>query len=280
MIGLLRDWLLDPAALLFLVSIAVGLVIIAVCKKRLSSLSEPQAGRGGQSTSTKAGLFSVGTAVAVAIWFVAYGLATAPIIVNPLVNQLENLYASDEQCAPGSHVVLLSGGVDSRARSANDFERMSPATFVRATQASRIVAKEVDSKLIVSGGLMSKVPEARVIARYLTSLGVSEERLILESASKSTYENAVNVAAILSAEKVNGHVRLITSAMHMHRAVKSFEMALKGSDIVICPVSVDFKGLKALQRHGWVPQITSQNKFDLLLHELIALLAYQLKGWI
>lgn len=280
MFGLLRDWLLDPAALLFLASIALGLVLIATSKKRLRTLSTDQSDEQDPLPSKKTGIFSVRTTAVAVIWLVGYQLVTAPIFVNPMVNQLEKLYVSDEQCAPSSHIVLLSGGVDSRVQTVGNFERMSPATFVRATEASRIIAKEPDAKLIVSGGATYSIPEAQVIAHYLTSLGIPEDRLILESTSRNTYENAVNVSAILAEEDVEGPIRLVSSAMHMHRAYKSFELALNDTGITICPISVDFKGLAKLQLYGWVPQMSSLIKFDHMLHELVALLMYRLKGWI
>ncbi|MFT6303174.1 MAG: uncharacterized SAM-binding protein YcdF (DUF218 family) [Pseudomonadales bacterium] len=280
MFGLLRDWLLDPAALLFLASIALGLVLIVTSQKRLRTLSTQQSDGKRQLPIKITGIFSVRTTLFVVIWLVGYALVTAPILVNPMVNLLERLYLSNDQCAPSSHVVLLSGGVGSRAQTVDSIELMSPATFVRATEASRIIAKEPDAKLIVSGGVMYRIPEAEVIARYLTSLGVPEENLILESKSRNTYENAVNVATMLATEDVQGPVRLVTSAMHMHRAFKSFELALSGTDISICPISVDFKGLPDLQLYGWMPQMTALIKFDHMLHELVALLMYRLKGWI
>jgi hypothetical protein len=174
MFGLLRDWLLDPAALLFLASIALGLVLIATSKKRLRTVSNQQSEGQDRLPVKKTGLFSVRTTVVALIWLVGYELVSAPIFVNPMVNQLEKLYASEKQCAPSSHVVLLSGGVDSRARTVSSFERMSPATFVRASEASRIIINEPNAKLIVSGGVLYRIAEAEVIAHYLTSLGVPE----------------------------------------------------------------------------------------------------------
>ena len=280
MFGLIRDWLLDPAALLFLASIALGLLLIFRSKKRLNALSREQGGESGQLAHGKTGRFTVRTTLVILVWIVAYELVAAPILVNPMVNQLEKLYVLDEPCAAGSHVVVLSGGVDSRARSVDSFERMTPATFVRATEASRIIAKEPDTKLIVSGGALYRVAEAEVIAQYLTTLGVPEKNLILESESRNTHENAVNVAAILASQDVQGPVRLVSSAMHMHRAYKSFELALSGTDISVCPISVDFMGLPNLQLYGFMPQMTSLVKFDHLLHELVALFLYRQKGWI
>lgn len=280
MFGLLRDWLLDPAAMLFLASIALGLVLIVTFKKRIRAVSNQQSDGQSRLPAKKTGLFSVRTTLIALIWLVGYELVSAPIFVNPMVNQLEKLYVSEKRCAPSSHVVLLSGGVDSRARSDASIERMSPATFVRATEASKIIINEPNAKLIVSGGVLYRIAEAEVIAHYLTSLGVPEESLILESQSRNTYENAVRVAAILVDEDVQGPIRLVSSALHMHRAFKSFELALKGSGIDICPVSVDFMGLPNLQLYGWIPQMTSLAKFDHLLHEVVALLMYRLKGWI
>ena len=281
MFGLLRDWLLDPAALLFLASIALGLVLIATSKKRLRAISTKQGEGQGLPAGQKASIFSVKTTVVAVIWLVSYELVTAPIFVNPMVNKLENLQGRYEPCPAGSsHIVLLSGGVDSRLETVDNFERMKPATFVRATHASKILSEEPNTRAIVSGGTLYRISEAAVIGNYLTTLGVPEERLILETQSRNTYENATNVAAILAEEDVRGPILLVTSAMHMHRAVKSFELALNGTDITICPVSVDYQGLPQLQLYGWVPQMTSLVKFDHLLHELVALLMYRLKGWI
>jgi len=280
MLGILRDWLLDPAALLFLASIIFVLVLVFTSKKRIRSIYSEQNDGMSQYPAKKTGIFSVSTTLFAVFWLIGYELISAPIFVNPMVNQLEKLYVSEEQCGPSSHVVVLSGGVDSRAQSSQDIKRMSPATFVRTTEASRIVRQDPNAKLIISGGVLYRFAEAEVIAHYLTSLGVPEDRLILEPESRNTYENAVFVAAILAEEDVQGPVRLISSAMHMHRAVKSFDLALKGSDIDICPISVDFKGIQKLQLYGWVPQMSSLTKFDHLLHELVALVAYKLKGWI
>lgn len=281
MFGLLRDWLLDPAALLFLASIALGIVLIATSKKRLRAVSTRQADGRVLPVGKKTSIFSVKTTVVVVIWLVGYELVTAPIFVNPMVNKLEGMYGRYESCPTGSsHIVLLSGGVDSRLRTVDNFERMKPATFVRATQTAKILNAEPQTTAIVSGGKLYRFPEAAVIGRYLTTLGIPEERLILETQSRNTYENAQNVAAILAQQEVQGPILLVTSAMHMHRAVKSFELALNGSGISICPVSVDYQGLPRLQLYGWVPQMSSLVKFDHMLHELVALLMYRLKGWI
>lgn len=281
MLGLLRDWLLDPAAWLFLASIALGVVLVVTSNRRLKESHLLQGSNLSRPRAKRKSLFSTKTVLCIAIWLLFYEVVSAPIFVNLMVNQLEKKYGTYESCPAGSsHVVLLSGGVDSSLKTVAEFERMKPATFVRATLATRILAEEPDASIIVSGGALYRVPEADVIGHYLTSLGIDESRQILESESRNTHENALNVAAILAEEEVKGPILLVTSAMHMHRAYKSFELALADTDIAICPASVDFQGLPRLQIYAWMPQMTSLVKFDHLLHELVALALYRLKGWI
>jgi len=278
MLGLLRDWVLDPVALLFVASLLLILMLVFAAKRRLSRRYKGRSS--GSRSSGRRRFLTFPLILLIGAWALLFELVSAPIFVNPLVNQLEKLHYSELECDSGSHVVLLSGGVNSWARSENNFEKMSHATFVRASEAFRIMEKEPNAKLIVSGGVLYRIPEARVIASYLKSLSVPAESLVLEDQSRNTHENAVNVARILKDSDVNGPVRLISSALHMPRAVRSFELALEGSDITICPISVDYKGLRVLQIYGWVPQSTALVKFDLFIHELVALLVYRIKGWI
>lgn len=280
MLGLLRDWLLDPAALLFLASIAVGLVLVKSSRNSLRKRARLRRSGKKRPLLSRTDIVSFRALIILGVWFFFYAIASSPILVNPQVNFLEKQHVREEACAKGSHVVLLSGGVSSRAQSEDQFDRMSYATFVRATEAYKIIKEEPDTNLIISGGKLYRVAEARVIANYLKSLGVSDDRLLLEDQSRNTYENAVNVALILADEDVQGPVRLVSSAMHMHRAMGTFELALNGTDTVVCPVSVDFLGIPDIRFYGWVPQITALEKFDHLIHEVIALLVYRLKGWL
>ena len=75
-------------------------------------------------------------------------------------------------------------------------------------------------------------PEANTMAELLALLGVPADALILETRSRNTYENAVEVKqelAALGAERVG----LVTSAMHMPRSVALFE---KQGFTVLAPV--------------------------------------------
>lgn len=74
--------------------------------------------------------------------------------------------------------------------------------------------------IILSGGQGQDEPisEAEAMRRFLTENGVAEERLILESASTSTYENILFSKKLLPSEIQS--VTIITSDYHLARARK------------------------------------------------------------
>ena len=213
-------------------------------------------------------------------WLTAFLVCSAPSIVNPLLTTLEDQYPDSLMCEAGSHLVMLGGGVDSRVQSVIEFERMSRSTMARATATSRIAVSEPTLRLVVAGGALEDITEADVIANYWIALGVDDERIIREGRSSNTRENALNVAELLSDETLQGPLRLVTSALHMPRALHAFRKVLDEQGIEVCPVSVDREALTDMPLWAWVPQTTALVKFDKWLHEVAALAMYRLRGWI
>jgi uncharacterized SAM-binding protein YcdF (DUF218 family) len=89
--------------------------------------------------------------------------------------------------------------------------------------AAAILAKQYpEAPVIFSGGsgLLNSpvlVREASIAKRLLTAVGISPNRLILESESRNTYENFSNLTPLIPNR--TGKYLLITSAYHMPRAV-------------------------------------------------------------
>lgn len=262
MADLIKNWLLDPTALLFLISLVTILLLLG---KRHRS-----------RRSRKAGTWKI---VALA-WLAAFLAFSAPNSVNPILLTLENQYPDSINCKAGSHLVVLGGGVDSRVQSAVEFERMSRTTMTRASAAARIAANEPQLRLVVAGGPLKIITEADVIANYWIALGIDDDRIVREGGSLNTRENAVNVAALLATEILDGPVRLLTSALHMPRALKTFRMVFDEANIDLCPVSVGQEALTGLPVWAWMPQTTALVKFDKWFHEIVALAMYRVRGWI
>ena len=264
MADLVRDWALDPAAILFMASLVFILMLIRRCARLAQH--QPSTHRW--------------PVVVFALWLMLFFVSSAPSVVNPLIKTLEGQYPADISCAMGSHLVMLGGGVDSRARSANEFEHMSGSTMARASATARMAKAEPELRLLAAGGALRHVTEADMVANYWITQGIDDSRIIRETRSSSTRDNALKVAQLLSTESVEGPVRLVTSAMHMPRAMQVFRNVLGKQGIEVCPVSVDREALNKVPLWALMPQTTTLAKFDRWLHEVLALGIYRIRGWI
>lgn len=266
MAELLKNWLLDPAALVFFTS---GLAIVL-----LLFFGRSRGRRGRGRIRWLPVLFFGG------IWLLVCLVTGAPSIVNPLLTVLEEQYPASTQCESGSHLVALGGGVDSRVKTADEFERMSTSTLARTSAALRIGLAEPKLVLISSGGALKTVSEADLMGNYWNALGIDNTRVLREANASNTRENALKVAELLESQAVEGDVRLVTSALHMPRALNAFRAVLEPKGFTVCPVSVNQEALPNIPLWASVPQTTAVVKFNKWLHEIVALAAYKAKGWI
>jgi uncharacterized SAM-binding protein YcdF (DUF218 family) len=131
-------------------------------------------------------------------------------------------------------------------------------------------------RLLFTGGdgnlFAGNLTEAQRAARFCAHMGLPPERLLLESASRTTYDNAV-FSARLSGVDPKQPWLLLTSAWHMPRAMASFQRA--GWNVT--PYPVDFRTGSATP---WSEYSLAEGarKWHLLLHEWVGLLAYRLSG--
>ena len=125
-------------------------------------------------------------------------------------------------------IVVLGGGVDGRltqARGQPSF-RQSMERFAAIPELAR---RFLAAKMLFTGGPSwtggaDGWSEARVIGRFLAAQGVPEGRVILEDRARSTRENAL-FALPLAEPHPGERWLLVTSAMHMPRAVGVFRRA-------------------------------------------------------
>ncbi len=91
--------------------------------------------------------------------------------------------------------------------------------------------------ILVSGGTVFRAgsePEALAAKRLLLELGIPEDKIFMDSDSRNTWENAVNVRGMLGIGKT---IILVTSAYHMKRSVACFE----ANGLVCVPAPTDYK---------------------------------------
>ncbi len=114
--------------------------------------------------------------------------------------------------------------------------------------------------------------EANIAQMLLTAIGISKERLIIESQSRNTAENFLFMKRKLP--KLNGTYLLVTSAFHMPRAVG----VARQQSINVIPYPVDYMTNKEQLRQWDFDYIGHLEILDLAWHEWLGLTAYYWTG--
>ncbi|MGG6296211.1 YdcF family protein [Leptolyngbya sp. AN02str] len=143
--------------------------------------------------------------------------------------------------------------------------------------------------VIMSGGRIywkgGGPPESSDMAELAMALGVPRSVILEDTTSLNTYENAVNVKAILEQQGIN-RVLLVTSAMHMPRSLKIFQK----QGIEAIPAPTDFlvaqqdleevgNSLEAVLLN-LLPDADRMQQTSRALKEYIGLVIYRLRGWL
>ncbi len=143
--------------------------------------------------------------------------------------------------------------------------------------------------LIFSGGRITwgedlDRSEADDMAELALAMGVPESAMVIEPDSLNTRQNAVNVQAILD-ERNLGRILLVTSALHMPRAVAVFQ----NLGVAAIPAPTDFHvtlepppGQNTLPGRllSLIPEAENMHNFTRSLKEYIGIVIYWLRGWL
>lgn len=99
-------------------------------------------------------------------------------------------------------------------------EEPSPMLQKRLDKAYDLLVKYPDVPVVVTGGQGNDevISEGEGMKRYLARRGISEDRIIVEDKSTSTYENIRNAFEITDAMGLSRDVTIATSEFHLYRA--------------------------------------------------------------
>ena len=198
---------------------------------------------------------------------------------DALLRQLETRHAGPGADAKLQHyagVVVLGGalepayvGLARQQPALNDAaERMTASvTLLQQNPHLRLLFTGGEGELFGQG--LSEAQRARI---FFDSMGVPAQRIVYESASRNTYENAVFSAKLRGIDPAQPWL-LLTSASHMPRALATFVK----SGWNVTPYPVDFRtGLQT----PWTQYSLAlgARKWHMALHELVGLLAYRVAG--
>jgi uncharacterized SAM-binding protein YcdF (DUF218 family) len=208
-----------------------------------------------------------------AVWLLSVAaflvlLLSMPVASSLLLRPLEYRYAALGSAAPRQEaIVVLGGGVRDRSPDEGGAPSLTPTALKRVVYGYRLY-RRFAVPVVVSGGTTwrerGSEPEAEVARAALVNLGAADGSIITESGSRTTWENARNVASLLKARGIS-RVVLVTSAWHMPRAMLAFSRA----GISCVPAPTDY-----LSRGGRLTAVDFLPGFEELWESVIATQEY------
>ncbi len=172
---------------------------------------------------------------------------------SSLTYSLERQYIPEGELPQADAIVLLGGGTEPKTepRRTVEFNGAGDRVYYAAT----LYHEGKAPSILASGGRLPweaspDSPPAVEMSVILQALGVPQEAIWLEPGSRNTEENAAFSAPILQEQGVES-ILLVTSAMHMPRAVYLFE--LQGFEVI--PAPTDFSITDADWELLWHPDI-------------------------
>jgi uncharacterized SAM-binding protein YcdF (DUF218 family) len=160
-------------------------------------------------------------------------LPVGRLLLAPLETRFERPETPPERIRG---IVVLGGAVDPTLAAFGDGLGLLDSAE-RLVEGAALARAHPDAVLVHTGGsgllLRQDVSEAEAAARVFAALGLPADRVLFESASRNTWENAVLTRELVRPRPGETWL-LVTSAFHMPRSVGVFRRA--GWDVVPWPV--------------------------------------------
>ncbi|MCU0916995.1 MAG: YdcF family protein [Planctomycetes bacterium] len=216
-------------------------------------------------------------------WAVLMGtLMLAALGLRPvgdlLAYSLESRYhpASQESLQGVDFVVVLGGGMylSGGLRTENELQGRAYSRWYHGVQAFKDGGAEL---IAFCGGRPreNSESEANVMKAMAVGMGVAEGKILVETRSRTTQENAACLADLLPAGKAR-RIGLVTSAAHMLRAEKIFRKQLPGDTIIPVPVDYIYDPM-VWELKSFIPSVWALEESTVALHEWLGIIWYALR---
>ena len=180
-----------------------------------------------------------------------------------------------------TRIVVLSGGLVRGVQSqGREFDQIGQSSMMRLYKGFELY-RENGAMMVLTGGNVYNEPGgsiSKTMRDVLLTWGVPTDDVICEEQSKTTAENAEFTFQLID-DGVDT-ILLVTSAMHMKRALWTFEKVREqtGTAIEIIPCPGDYRTDSIpLNFRSFLPSSGSFDVFSVALHEWIGNLFYRLK---
>ena len=199
-------------------------------------------------------------------------------VSSMLLIPLENRFPIPEPLPKDINGVIVLGGAEIPKLTQERGQASLGGSAERLTTFVSLARRFSDVKLVYAGGqgaIGLQDYKAAFTARLLfEQLGLDPDRVIFDSQSRNTMENAQNAFKLVKPKKGEKWV-LITSAWHMPRSVGIFRKL--GWDVIPYPVDFKTNGKPELTL-TIPPKLSSTSSVSNVLYEWIGLIYYRLLG--
>lgn len=255
MIELLKQMLL-PGSITFMIGLLLVGIVLLYVKPRWGRIVLTVAALGYWMLTTPAG-------AAVLAW-------TADARYTPVRT------AADATNAPA--IVLLGGGSNNVRAFGLQLSVVNRVSGLRALETARVYHLLGDPLVIVSGGVTDSIrdaaPESEAYRSALLTLGVPAARILSESVSLNTHDEAVALKPLLVSLHAERFV-LVTSPLHMARAVATFE----AQGLHPIPSPTPLYADRAREPFPLLPNDGAFETSGAAIYEWLARPYYRARGW-
>ncbi len=180
---------------------------------------------------------------------------------------------------PGKHYQagILLGGISMFDKHGKGYLNQSCDRF---TETLKLYQQGVIKYIVVSGGSgqlsMEEPSEADFLQQELIANKVDPSAIFIENKSKNTFENASFSKRVMDSMQWSGPYVLITSALHLRRALKVFDKA--GIAVAAYPSSFDVIESRFTWLDYFWPSPELMSRWPSVIKEMVGLAVYSVTG--
>jgi len=220
------------------------------------------------------------------VWFgllvAVYWLLSLPVVAHALIRALQGRHGTIQTAADARGAkVLIAVGNGSVSYTDGQFtsDQLTRRSTFCVFETARLYRLLQPDEVVVSGGTPTPGSTARAEAdlmrEELVRLGIPAERIRADTASRTTGEQAVNVARLLRRHDAPNRAVVVTTAAHMPRVMTSF--GAQGIDAIpSAPPDLRYdEGRTGWAR--WWPSTAALRGSESAMYEYLALLYLRLR---
>lgn len=220
----------------------------------------------------RSGLILVSIAI-LGLWICAMPI-TARLAIGALEQRYPAVAVAD---LPAADLAILLGGAVEAAVPPRQEPNLGEAAD-RVLLAAELFRAGKVKRILVSGGNLPWMgtgePEAETIRRLLVFWGVAPDAVVMEGASRTTAENAREVAALWPKLGASSAL-LVTSGAHMPRALATFRKA----GLAVTPAAADIRSVpEPFDLLDLMPDADSLKATSDAVKEVVGYAVYWLRG--